>query len=147
MGINLYNNDWHDGRHSPKNIVAIGTEPPKKPDPSKETFEKLINALEEFKVAQEELATLLRGCLSVESERSETKLPENFSRPHAMSFLKNPNIGDLIGAFHWGSTPQGNNYWQDIAYNTRKLTDKDRIQLQEWVIASFCSELSNQTSP
>lgn len=138
---------WQDGRHSPKNIVAIGTEPPVKPNTSTEEFAKLIKALEEFKVAQEELATLLKDCLSEVSNEMETKLPENFSRPYTMSFLKNPNIGDLIGAFHWGGTPQGNDYWQDIAYDPSKLTDKDRIQLQEWVIASLCSELTNQTSP
>lgn len=75
----------------------------------------------------------------------ERKFPDWFNRVHAIAFLENqPFQGfyneELVLAFTWDDTPQGHDYWSDIAKGDAQLTDADKIQIQEWIITSFIDE-------
>lgn len=125
-------NYWTDGRESPKDIMSIDTKCPN-PDPRVNKYGELIGALQEYEKANAKVVKMLQALHGTYSSR----LPINFNRDRTLSFLENLNMGDLVAAFRWSSTPQGDPHWQIIAEDPSKLTDKDRIQLQEWVIASF----------
>lgn len=78
------------------------------------------------------------------AEKEETALPEEFEREHVLEFLRNPNYDSLNKGFRWISTPQGLDHWREVADDSDRdgfgLELEDRVQLQEWVIASFLQE-------
>jgi hypothetical protein len=82
----------------------------------------------------------------LKQEEKEDKLPRDFNRDCALKFLKNNSSCDLQRAFHWGGTPQGDDYWYNIYnslnnnpnYNPKYVVpDKVIIQIQKWVILSY----------
>ena len=78
----------------------------------------------------------------LKQEEKEDKLPTGFKRDYALKFLKTYSHYDLLGAFSWGATPQGYDYWFNIykfLRNTPKyvVSDVVIIQLQKWVILSY----------
>ena len=78
----------------------------------------------------------------LKQEEKEDKLPRDFNRDYALKFLKNNSSCDLQRAFHWGGTPQGDDYWYNIydsLENNHKwvVSDEVIIQIQKWVILSY----------
>jgi hypothetical protein len=77
-----------------------------------------------------------------EKEEKEDKLPTHFNRDNALKFLKTYSDYDLHGAFSWGATPQGYDYWFNIYKSLRNtpkyvVSDVVIIQIQKWVILSY----------
>lgn len=69
-------------------------------------------------------------------------IPKCFVRSKAESFLRNPNVFDLDGAFTWDSTPQGEDYWREIGEDCsenppREVPKEAIIAVQQWVINSY----------
>jgi hypothetical protein len=93
--------------------------------------------------------TQLEGELKVatEAERAEElshTLPKGFDRESLMSILDNPMDFDgalLYGTFHWDTTPQGIDFWQNerdsYRLDGKPLSDEAIIQIQKWVIMSY----------
>ena len=91
----------------------------------------------------------LEGDLQVatEAERAEElshTLPKGFNRESLMSILDNPTGFEwylLTETFHWGTTPQGFDFWENERDNYRlhgkPLSDEAIIQIQKWVIMSY----------
>jgi hypothetical protein len=79
----------------------------------------------------------------LKQEEKEDKLPRDFNRDYALKFLKTYSHCDLHGAFSWGDTPQGDDYWRHIIYRSLRdnpkyvVSDKVIIQIQKWVILSY----------
>lgn len=70
----------------------------------------------------------------------ESKLPSNFRREMAISYLET-NYGEhLANSFDWSSSPQGHHYWEDLYRNEKELPDKGRIQILMWVVESYKQE-------
>jgi hypothetical protein len=91
----------------------------------------------------------LEGELKVatEAERAEElshTLPKGFDRESLMSILDNPMDFDkalLCATFHWWTTPQGIDFWQNEYHNYthygKPPSDEAIIQIQKWVIMSY----------
>jgi hypothetical protein len=46
------------------------------------------------------------------------------------------NLMHLMGGFHWVSTPQGHDYWNNICNGTTDLLPEDRDYI-EWLIEEY----------
>lgn len=114
---------WSTRRPNENNIIKI--EPMKK-------YEQLEQKVQEL---QKEIDRLKK-------EEQQNKLPDEFNLDSALSFLDDPNSGDLESMHIWSNTPQGAAYWDSIYTNLKKLSDykvpdEAIIQIQKWVIEFY----------
>jgi hypothetical protein len=75
-------------------------------------------------------------------EEQQNKLPQSFDLDYALSFLDEPNSGDLDNMFYWHITPQGISYWGNLHSELEenpnyKVPDEAIIQIQKWVIEFY----------
>lgn len=74
-------------------------------------------------------------------EQQQNKLPKDFNRDIALSFLDSPNSRYFEYIFSWNETPQGFSYWNNIYTNLEnpnyKVPDEVIIQIQKWVTESY----------
>jgi hypothetical protein len=84
----------------------------------------------------------------LKEEEKQNTLPKDFDRNVAIEFL-NTKIAArtvyLLEAFYWDSTPQGGQYWADIAYeisrdSNYKVPEEAIALIQNWVILSYQQE-------
>lgn len=98
-------------------------------------YQELENKIKELQAEVERL----------KNEEKTNELPEKFDRNQVIKFLQEPCLSNLITAFNWATTPQGDDYWNEIAVTAQrnkkyKVPDEAIIQLQKWVIQSFQKE-------
>lgn len=98
----------------------------------------------------EKLENLLREALTELSRLKNPNkgLPVRFKRDKAQLFLQEYSFEALDAAFQWGSTPQGEGYWEDIAegcdaHPPKKVPEEAIICIQEWVIESLSLEVGH----
>jgi hypothetical protein len=101
-----------------------------------EELEQQIQTLQEEH--QKRVQELQEQVELLKKEEQESKLPEDFNREHAISYLNEPNRSVLDWVFKWRSTPQGYHYWCSIALlEPHEVPNEAIIQLQKWVIQSY----------
>lgn len=66
---------------------------------------------------------------------NEIPVPSDFKVCWSNEVLKG-RISDLVSAFSFAETPQGDKYWRDIYEEKTKLSLGDMILIQKWIIQS-----------
>ena len=108
--------------------------------------QKSMKKSEQIKLQIAQLEVKLKVATKAEraEELSHTLLPKGFNREYLMSILDNPTGFDrwiLSGTFHWCTTPQGIDFWENEYQNYRlhgkPLSDEAIIQIQKWIITSY----------
>lgn len=101
--------------------------------------------MKKYEKLEQKVKKIQKEIERLKKEEREVKLPDEFKRNYAISFLENPNYADLCNMFDWESSPEGINYWDalysNLAYNTQyEVPQEDIIQIQGWVIESYKQE-------
>ena len=84
----------------------------------------------------------------LKSKEKKSKLPQDFNRQDVLDFLNDPHNYSLDCAFDWDDTPQGDDYWSNIEYDSGeeenyKIPKKAKIQLLKWVVKSYQQQYGN----
>lgn len=111
-----------DGIYTPNlDFDIIKIEPMNKKERLKKQIQELQAELKELENAQ--------------------RIPHGFDVEKAYKFLNgDENYG--LNALSWGNnTQEGLYYWKNISTGDKNPTDKDIIQLQEWIIESYRKQL------
>jgi conjugal transfer/entry exclusion protein len=96
-------------------------------------YEQLENQIQEL---QKEVQRLKR-------EERLNKLPDSFFIDRAKKVIGG-DTSELIYAFRWTDTPQGDEYWRNIFTESKKLSKSDIIQIQRWIITAQENQLNKQ---
>ena len=102
-----------------------------------------IKSMKKYEQLEQQVKDLQKEIDRLKKEdQQQNKLPESFDLDYALSFLDEPNYGDLDGMFEWSRTIQGASYWSNIHNNLEELSDykvpdEAIIQIQKWVIQFY----------
>lgn len=107
---------------------------------NQEKIQALQGTISDYERQIKGLQAMIEQCKKrLEGLKQENNLPRNFDREKCLKFLETRNKSLIPIMFSWDSTSQGVSYWRDRFYHSKSLTDKDIIQIQEWIIMSYSS--------
>jgi hypothetical protein len=94
--------------------------------------------MKKYQELEQKIQELQQEVDRLKKEEQENQLPDGFKIKQTLTLLQDTSKLDLLlQSFTWNDTPQGHLYWSAIFNHIRKLSDKDIIQLQKWVILYY----------
>lgn len=117
---------WSDKDPDDRNIVAILT--------PVETGDLSLKELKERKAELEKELEAVKTAIKTKG------VPKGFDPVLVTKILSTQNFGLLTAAFEWGSTPQGQDHWNDIRQGHKELSQDDIRYLTDCIAKSFLED-------